>query len=53
MADELLYAITALVAVLWLHRLYIQHKKKARTVEDDYTDILNKDEYRVKGKFES
>jgi len=53
METDIFYAISTLILVLWLHRLYLQYKKNNKSYSDYYSDVLKKDEYQVKGKFES
>ncbi len=52
---EILYAISIGLFMIWLYRTYTIYRKKDKTIpkEDEFSDILSSDKYKVKGKFES
>jgi hypothetical protein len=53
---DILYAISIGLFMIWLYRLYLvyrKNRKKSVPDDDDYSDILSSDKYKVKGKFES
>ena len=55
---HILYSITIIMGVYWMYRLlkiYLNKEviKSEKKIDDNYSDILNSEKYRVKGKFET
>lgn len=48
-----LYIIAMIMAALWLYRLNAVYKKRSKSFDSSYEEMLTAEKYRVKGKFES
>ena len=50
---KLLYAFSVIVAAFWFYKIYCLYKKREKSFDNDYKEILDAEKYKVRGKFES